>query len=322
MGESIIQSPVIAFIIPCYNEEDVILETSDRLQKKIELLMLSDLISANSTIVFIDDGSEDKTWELIESLHAKNKKLFSGIKLSKNRGHQNALLCGFLLTKDLCDAVISMDADLQDDIEVVDEMIQKYKAGCEIVYGVRSERKTDTIFKRFTAQGFYLVAKLLGADIIYNHADYRLMGKNAVQALVEYKEVNLFLRGIVPMLGYKTGSVYYIRSERFAGESKYPLGKMIRFAWEGITSLSAKPIHMITTLGIMVFCISIIMVGYFVFKHYTGYTITGWSSVICSLWAIGGLILLGIGVVGEYIGKIYLETKQRPRFHVEKFLSK
>jgi hypothetical protein len=246
--------------------------------------------------------------------------MFSGIKLSKNRGHQNALLCGLFSAKDLCDAGISLDADLQDDIEVIDEMVEKYKTGCEIVYGVRSGRKTDTPFKRISALCFYSFMKLLGADIVHNHAEYRLMGKNALNALSEYREINLFLRGIVPLLGFKTGIVYYSRTKRFAGKSKYPLHKMVKFALEGITSFSIKPIRMITSLGILLFCASIGMIIYFMVRHYTGHTVTGWSSTICSLWAIGGLILFSIGVVGEYVGKIYLETKQRPRFHVEKFL--
>jgi glycosyltransferase involved in cell wall biosynthesis len=312
----------LACIVPCYNEEAVLPETAKRLQKKMESLISQNLISEKSKIVFVDDGSKDKSWKLITKYHTENPQIFSGIKLSNNRGHQNALLCGLLTIKSFCDAAISIDADLQDDIEIIDELIKQYKAGCEIVYGVRSERKTDTAFKRISALGFYSFMKALGVNIVYNHADYRLMGKNALDALSEYREVNLFLRGVVPMLGYKTGFVYYVRTERFAGESKYPLKKMLKFAVEGITSLSIKPIRMITGLGTFVFFISIGMIGYFMFRHYTGHTVTGWSSMICSLWAIGGLILVSIGIIGEYIGKIYLETKQRPRFHVENFLWK
>jgi glycosyltransferase involved in cell wall biosynthesis len=309
----------ISLVIPCYNEEAVLPETAGRLQKKMKALIADNLISTKSKIVFVDDGSKDKTWDLIVKYHGENPQLFSRIKLSGNRGHQNALLCGLLLVKDFSDAAISIDADLQDDIEAIDDMIKKYRSGCEIVYGVRSERKTDSVFKRMSAQGFYSFMKTLGVDIVYNHADYRLMGRNALNALAEYREVNLFLRGIVPLLGYKTDTVYYSRSKRFAGESKYPLSKMLKFAFEGITSLSIKPIRIITILGILLFCISSGMIIYFIYRYYEGHTITGWPSMICSLWAIGGLILLSIGIVGEYIGKIYLETKQRPRFHVEHF---
>ncbi|GMO59617.1 MAG: glycosyltransferase family 2 protein [Treponemataceae bacterium] len=311
----------LSLVVPCFNEAEVLPETAKRLAQKIEQLQVKKIISAQSSVVFVDDGSIDATWNLIEKYHTENPALFSGIKLSKNRGHQNALLCGLLTMKNYCDAAISIDADLQDDIEIIDKMIEKYIGGCEIVYGVRSDRTTDRIFKRMTAQGFYSFMRLLGADIVYNHADFRLMGKEALNALCEYREVNLFLRGIVPMLGYKTGIEYYARAERFAGESKYPLRKMLKFAFEGITSLSIKPIRMITWLGIVIFCVSVAMIIHFITKHYTGHTVTGWSSTIVSLWAIGGLILFSIGIVGEYIGKIYLETKQRPRYHIEKFLS-
>jgi glycosyltransferase involved in cell wall biosynthesis len=312
--------PIIAIVVPCYNEEDVLPETASRIHTKIKTLISHTLISEKSNVVFIDDGSKDNTWKLITQYHHENPDAFYGIKLSKNCGHQNALLCGLLAVENLCDAAISLDADLQDDIEVIDTMIEQYKNGSEIVYGVRSLRKTDAVFKRFTAHCFYSLMNKLGANIIYNHADYRLMGRNALSALAKYREVNLFLRGIVPLLGFKTAVVPYVRAERFAGESKYPLRKMLAFAFEGITSFSIKPIRMVTALGILLFCISIGMIVWFFFRHYTGHTITGWSSMICSLWAIGGLILFSIGIVGEYIGKIYLETKQRPRFHVEKHL--
>jgi len=235
-------------------------------------------------------------------------------------GHQNNLLCGLLAVKDHVDVAVSIDADLQDDIDVIGKMIEKYRAGCEIVYGVRSDRKTDSFFKRSTAQGFYRFMRFLGAEIVYNHADFRLMGRNALEALAEYGEVNLFLRGIIPLLGFKTGVEYYTRTERMAGKSKYPLGKMLQFAFEGITSFSVKPLRLITLLGISLFAISIAMIVYFFVRHFSGHTISGWASIVCSLWGIGGLILLSIGIVGEYIGKIYLETKHRPRFHVERFL--
>jgi glycosyltransferase involved in cell wall biosynthesis len=310
--------PILALVVPCYNEKEVLPMAAEQLQALVRRLLESGVISKESKIVFVDDGSKDCTWELIENFCKSNPENFSGIKLSKNKGHQNALLCGLFFAKEFADACISIDADLQDDISVIDEMLELYNSGCEIVYGVRSKRNKDSLFKRATAHGFYKFINFLGADIIYNHADFRLMGKNALNALAEYKEVNLFLRGIVPMLGYKTGIAYYERKERMAGESKYPLGKMLRFAIEGITSLSTKPIRMVTILGIAIFIISLAMIAYSIAKYFMGDTVSGWSSMICSLWSIGGLILLSIGIVGEYTGKIYLETKQRPRFTVEK----
>jgi len=313
-------SPILAIVVPCYNEKEVLSATAQQLLGVVKRLAESGVISRKSKIVFIDDGSKDNTWELIENLCKENPENFSGIKLSKNRGHQNALLCGLLSVKEFADASVSIDADLQDDIFVIDEMLNLYGSGCEIVYGVRSKRDKDSLFKRVTAHLFYRFINFLGADIIYNHADFRLMSKNALNALAEYKEVNLFLRGIVPMLGYRTGIAYYERKERMAGESKYPLGKMLRFAFEGITSLSTKPIRMVTVLGIIIFIMSLAMIVYFVVQHFMFDTVPGWASMICSLWSIGGLILLSIGIVGEYIGKIYLETKQRPRFIVEKKL--
>jgi len=311
-------APVLSIIVPCYNEKEVLPWAAEQLLGVLQRLATAGSISQNSKIVFIDDGSKDITWELIENLCKENPQNYSGIKLSKNRGHQNALLCGLLSVREWADASISIDADLQDDISIIDEMVKLYASGCEIVYGVRSKRTKDSFFKRTTAHCFYKFINFLGADIVYNHADFRLMGKNALNALAEYKEVNLFLRGIVPMLGYKTGIAYYERKERTAGESKYPLGKMLRFAFEGITSLSVKPIRMVTILGIIIFIVSLAMIIYSVVQYFVGYTVSGWSSMICSLWSIGGLILLSIGIVGEYIGKIYLETKQRPRFVVEK----
>lgn len=266
-----------------------------------------------------NDGSTDNTWPIICELHEKDS-LFSGVNLSRNRGHQNALLAGLMTAKDRADMVISMDADLQDDIDAVDAMVDKYYEGCDIVYGVRSSRKKDTFFKRFTAEGFYRVMNSLGAQTVFNHADYRLMSKRALEGLAQFKEVNLFLRGIVPMIGYKSDIVTYERGERFAGESKYPLKKMLAFAMEGITSLSTKPIRFITLLGFGVFLISLLMLIYFIVRWAVGATVLGWASVICSVWAIGGLILLSVGVVGEYVGKIYLETKARPRFIIQEIL--
>ncbi len=307
-------------VIPCYNEEEVLPETSSQLKKKIVSLVAKGKISDKSRIVFVNDGSKDRTWEIITALHEEDK-IFQGIKLSRNKGHQNALLCGLMTVKDHCDMTISLDADLQDDINAIDEMVEKYYQGCDVVYGVRSARDTDTFFKKFTAEGFYKVMKMMGGDVVFNHADYRLMSRRALNGLQEFKEVNLFLRGVVPMIGYKSDSVYYERKERFAGESKYPLKKMLAFAWEGITSLSTKPIKMISILGGFIFIISIIMLIYSLIRHAMGATETGWTSTIVSIWAIGGLQLLAIGIIGEYIGKVYLETKERPKFIVEKYLS-
>lgn len=306
-------------VIPCYNEEAVLQETAARLKKKIETLISSGEISPQSRVCFVDDGSKDKTWELISTLHREDP-LFQGIRLSRNRGHQNALLAGLMTVKAHCDAVISMDADLQDDVHAIDRMIASYKEGYDVVYGVRSARKTDTFFKRTTAVAYYKLLRLMGVEIVYNHADYRLMSRRALDGLEQFPEVNLFLRGIVPMVGYPSTQVYYERGERFAGQSKYPLKKMLSFAFEGITSLSVKPIRMICTLGLLVFGVSLIMLLYTLIRYWMGETIVGWTSIAVSVWAIGGLQLLAIGVIGEYIGKIYLETKKRPRFIVEQYL--
>lgn len=306
-------------VIPCYNEEEVLPETSKRLKEKVTSLITQGKIDEGSRIVFVNDGSKDRTWELISELH-KQDPMFSGINLSRNRGHQNALLAGLMTVKDHADMVISMDADLQDDIDAVDEMVEKYLNGVDIVYGVRSSRAKDTFFKKATAEGFYKLMNSMGANTVFNHADYRLMSRRALEGLAQFGEVNLFLRGIVPMIGYTTDVVYYERGERFAGESKYPLGKMMSFAVEGITSLSTKPIRLITGLGFFIFLISIIILIYSLVRHFMGETIVGWTTLMVSVWGIGGLILLSLGVVGEYIGKIYLETKARPRFIVEEFL--
>ena len=310
---------VLYIVIPCYNEEEVLPETSKRLKAKLEGLMEAGKVSRQSRIMFVNDGSKDRTWALIEELHQSDP-IFSGVNLSRNRGHQNALLAGLMTAKDRCDAAISMDADLQDDIDAVDAMLDKFRAGCDIVYGVRSSRKKDSFFKRFTAEGFYRLMNLMGAETVFNHADYRLMSRQALEGLAEFQEVNLFLRGIVPMIGYTSATVEYERGERFAGESKYPLKKMLSFAMEGITSMSTKPIRYITMLGFLIFLVSIIMLIVFIVKWAMGMTVAGWASVICSVWAIGGLILLSLGVIGEYIGKIYLETKERPRFIIREVL--
>ena len=306
-------------VIPCYNEEEVLPETSRRLKEKVNALIEKGKIDKGSRIVFVNDGSKDRTWEIIKTLHEEDF-VFSGINLTRNRGHQNALLAGLMTVMDDADMAISMDADLQDDIDAIDEMIDKYLDGIDIVYGVRSSRAKDTFFKKATAEGFYKIMNSMGANTVFNHADYRLMSKRALEGLSRFQEVNLFLRGIVPMIGYPTDVVYYERGERFAGESKYPLGKMLSFAIEGITSLSTKPIRMITFLGFFIFLVSIGILIYSLVRHFMGATIVGWTTLMVSVWGIGGLILLSLGVVGEYIGKIYLETKARPRFIVEQFL--
>lgn len=310
----------IYLVIPCYNEEEVLFETSKRLKEKFNYLIDRKVISEKSRIAFVDDGSKDNTWSIIEKLN-KEDNIFSGIKLSRNRGHQNALLAGLMTVKDHCDAVISLDADLQDDINVIDKFIEKFYEGCDVVYGVRSERKTDTIFKRTTAQAFYKMMKTLGVDIVYNHADYRLMSKRALDALADFKEVNLFLRGIVPLIGYKSDIVLYERNERFAGESKYPLKKMLSFAFEGITSFSVKPIRLILTVGIIMFISSLIALLYFLVLWAIGRTVQGWTTVVASIWMLGGIQLLCLGIIGEYIGKIYIESKARPKFIIDKFIN-
>jgi len=306
-------------VIPCYNEQEVLPETSRRLKEVMYGLMEKGKISKDSKVLFVNDGSRDATWSLIEELHEEDR-LFAGLKLSRNKGHQNALLAGLMTAKEHADVTISMDADLQDDVGVIEKFMDKYYEGCDIVYGVRSSRKKDTFFKKFTAQGFYKMMLAMGVDIVYNHADCRLMSKRSLYDLEQFKEVNLFLRGIVPLIGYKSEVVTYERNERFAGESKYPLKKMLAFAMDGITSFSIRPIRMITTLGFLIFAGSILMLIYSLVQHFLGNTISGWTSTIVSIWAIGGLQILSIGVIGEYIGKIYMETKARPKFIVEEFL--
>ena len=312
-------SDTLYIVVPCYNEEEVLPETAKRLGAKLEELTRVGKISEKSRVLFVNDGSRDGTWAIISALHAADRR-FCGADLSRNRGHQNALLAGLMTAKDRADMVISMDADLQDDIDAVDAMVDKYYEGCDVVYGVRSSRKKDTFFKRATAEGFYRVMNFLGAETVFNHADYRLLSRRALEGLAEFREVNLFLRGIVPLVGFSSGVVEYERGERFAGESKYPLKKMISFAMEGITSLSTKPIRYIALLGFLIFLVSIAMLIYSIFRWAHGDTVLGWASVICSVWAIGGLILLSLGVIGEYIGKIYLETKARPRFLIRELL--
>ena len=310
---------ILYLVIPCYNEEEVLPETSRQLKEKLLSLIEKGEVSEKSRIMFVNDGSKDKTWDIISQLHNEDK-IFQGVCLSRNRGHQNALLAGLMLAKDYCDISISLDADLQDDINAVDEMVAQYHNGFDVVYGVRNSRETDTVFKKTTAEGYYKAMKLMGADIVFNHADYRLMSKRALDGLASFKEINLFLRGIVPMIGYPSTNVYYARKERFAGESKYPLKKMLAFAWEGITSLSIKPIHMITWFGAMVFVVSIIILIWSLVRHIMKKTVAGWTSTLMSIWAIGGIQIFSIGMIGEYIGKVYLETKERPRYIIAEYL--
>lgn len=311
---------ILYIAVPCYNEKEVLNETAKRLEEKLQDLTKAEKISVKSRILFINDGSKDNTWKIIKDLHSKNN-VFSGISLSRNRGHQNALLAGLMTAKEYADIVISMDADLQDDINAIDSMLEKYEQGFDIVYGVRSSRKKDSFFKRNTAIMFYRMMMFLGAETVYNHADFRLMSKRALEGLAEFKEVNLFLRGLVPMIGYPSATVEYERAERFAGESKYPLKKMIAFANDGITSLSIKPITLITRLGFIISSVSLLMLLYTLIIYLAGKTVTGWSSLILSIWFLGGLQLLAIGVIGEYIGKIYKETKQRPRYIISETLT-
>ncbi len=312
---------ILYIVVPCYNEEEVLHETASRLKQKMEGMIAGGVIAENSRVLFVNDGSKDRTWEIITELHETDS-LFSGLKLSRNRGHQNALLAGLMTAKQHADMAISMDADLQDDIDAVDQFVAHYYKGCDVVYGVRSSRATDTAFKRGTAQGFYKFMRTLGVDIVDNHADYRLMSKRALEALASYDEVNIFLRGIVPQLGFPTAIVAYERKERFAGESKYPLKKMLAFAFDGITSFSVKPIRFVSVLGVVIFFISLLMLVYALVAKILGHTVAGWSTLMGSIWMIGGIQLLCLGMIGEYVGKIYSETKRRPRYIVETFLHK
>lgn len=306
----------LCVVLPCYNEEEVLVETATRLLEKYNKLTFDGVISHDSRIVFVDDGSRDKTWEIITRLSLENE-FFEGISLSRNRGHQNALLAGLMTVKNDFDACISMDADLQDDIHAIDKMIESYKKGNDVVYGVRSNRKKDSFFKRTTAQGFYKVMKWLGAETVYNHADYRLMSRRALEALADFNEVNLFLRGLVPLIGFKSDIVYYERDRRYAGKSKYPFRKMLSFAFEGITSLSIRPIDLIIRLGIILCAVGFVILVYALVQHFLNNTTAGWTSLMASIWVIGGIQLSAIGVIGKYIGKMYLETKHRPRYIIE-----
>lgn len=311
-----LKDTILYIVVPCYNEEEVLDITFMELDKKIQSLIDENMISVNSRALFVDDGSDDSTWSLIVEMHKKNER-FEGIKLSRNEGHQNALLAGLFHAGEKADIIVSIDADMQDDIDAINQMIEKYSMGAEIVYGVRNDRKTDTIFKRGSAQIFYRIMRIMGAEIVYNHADYRLMSSRAVKELKDFKEVNLFLRGIVPLLGFKTEKVSYQRKERAAGKSKYPLKKMMSFAVDGITSFTIKPINMIISAGMICVIISIIMLIYSCIRHFMGETVSGWTSLMTSIWTLGGLQVLSIGVVGKYIGKVYMEVKERPRYIIE-----
>lgn len=310
---------ILYIVIPCYNEEAVICETAKRLKEKINNLISAKKISDKSRIVFVNDGSKDKTWEIICDLHHKDS-VFSGINLAKNAGHQNAVLAGLMTVKNMCDNAITIDADLQDDIDAIDKMVDKAtKGGCDVVYGVRSSRKKDTFFKRFTAESFYKIMQSMGVNVVFNHADYRLMSKRVLENLSDFKEVHLFLRGIIPQIGFKSDVVTYERNERFAGESKYPFSKMLAFAINGITSFSVKPLRIITIIGLSMILISIFAFIYiftsFLFR--SEFLEHGWTSIMLSIWLIGGIQIFAIGIIGEYVGKTYFETKSRPRYIVE-----
>ena len=304
---------ILYIIIPCYNEETVLPITSKIFLDKLTSLIQSNTISNSSRILFVNDGSKDKTWEIICNL-AKQDEHFIGISQSRNRGHQNAVLAGLMEAKDKCDITISIDCDGQDDINAMDEMVEQYKQGCEIVYGVRSKRDTDTFFKRFTAEGFYKLLNWMGAEVVYNHADYRLVSSRVLKEFANFKEVNLFLRGMFPLVGFKSTSVYYERHERIAGESHYPLTKMLSLAFDGITSLSIKPIRIITALGTVIAGLSFLGVIWSIVMRFMGNVVAGWSSMTCIICLIGGVQLVCLGILGEYIGKIYMEVKHRPRY--------
>ena len=307
------QLPILYIIIPCYNEESVLPITSSMFLDKINELVAAGKIADNSRILFVNDGSKDQTWEIIQELAEKDPH-YIGICQSRNRGHQNAVLAGLMEAKDNCDITISIDCDGQDDMNAMNEMVDAYLDGCEVVYGVRSKRDTDTFFKRFTAEGFYKILNWMGVEVVFNHADYRLLSSRVLQEFANFKEVNIFLRGMVPLVGFKSTSVYYERHERIAGESHYPLKKMLALAFDGITSRSVKPIRMITIAGILIAILSFIGVIWAVVGEFMGNTVSGWASTVCIVCFMGGIQLLCLGVIGEYVGKIYLETKHRPRY--------
>ena len=307
----------LIIVVPCYNEEEVLQETTRQLSTVLSGMEQEGTITEGK-LLYVDDGSRDATWHIIEQLSTENPRVM-GLKLAHNVGHQQALWAGLEWAANApFDAIVSIDADLQDDVQAIVEMTERFNEGTDIVYGVRKERKTDTFFKKHTAQAFYKLMQTMGGDVVYNHADFRLMSKRALQALVAHPERNLFLRGIVRSLGYPSDFVYYDRHERFAGESKYPLSKMLNFAIDGITSFSVKPLRLITTFGLLFMFVAIVIIGYALYEHLIGHTIVGWTSLLVSMWFIGGAILTAIGVIGEYIGKIYKEVKRRPRYFIEK----
>ena len=312
---------ILYVVVPCYNEEQVIEETTKRLREKLNDLIIRKVISRDSKVLYVNDGSKDNTWNMIKDINSYDS-MFTGICLSRNRGHQNALVAGLLTAKEFADVVISMDADLQDDINAIDEMLDKYYNGCDVVYGVRNKRDKDSWFKRTTAEGFYKFMSLMGVDIVYNHADYRLTSKRVLDEFSNFNEVNLFLRGMFPLIGFKSDVVYYNRAERYAGESKYPLKKMLNFAWDGITSFSVKPLRFICGLGFIILLISFVIMIYSIIQKISGNTVEGWAFLAISIWFIGGLQMISIGIIGEYVGKVYNETKGRPRFIISENLLK
>jgi glycosyltransferase involved in cell wall biosynthesis len=320
-GLSAHQCTTLYLVLPCYNEEEVLMDTAAALEIKYNKLMEEKKISRESKIMFVNDGSKDRTWDIITELFHRNA-VFCGINLSRNRGHQNAVLAGLMTAREKADVVISIDADLQQDIEAIDLMLEKYENGCDVVYGVRNTRSTDGFVKKNTALGFYKLMQMMGCEVITNHADYRLMSKRVIESLAEYGEVNLFLRGLIPTIGYPSDAVYFDVKERQAGESKYTMKKMLSFAVDGITSFSIRPLQLITILGFLMLIVSIVMVAATIYDYYTGRTVPGWASSYCSTWFIGSIQLLSLGVMGEYIGKIYMETKHRPRYHIEAYLWK
>ncbi len=308
--------PILYIVIPCFNEETVLPVTNTLFLDKLKDFIAAGEISAESRILFVDDGSRDNTWSVISELHQKNA-YFEGLKLSRNCGHQNALLAGLMTAKNHADITISIDCDGQDDVAAMNRMLQEYKGGADIVYGVRAARDTDTKFKRNTAKGFYRILNFLGAEVVFNHADYRLMSRRALEGLSEFREVNLFLRGLIPLVGFKSSSVYYDRKERMAGESHYPFSKMLSLAFNGITSLSVRPLKMITGLGFFMSLVSLLAVIVTVIIKLFGYTVQGWTSLLCVIFLLGGIQIFCLGVIGEYIGKMYAETKARPKYIIE-----
>lgn len=310
------KKPILYIVVPCYNEQEVLPSTNEKLSHKLDEMKSSELVDEKSKLLYVDDGSRDNTWGIVERLSQQSSNVV-GVKLAGNSGHQNALMAGLATAVEHCDVTVTIDADLQDDIAVIPQMLDHFNNGCDMVFGVRQERKTDSWFKRTTAGMFYKLMKWLGVNTIDNHADYRLMSNRAVKALLDYRERNLFLRGIVTKLGYKTDCVYYDRSARTAGETKYPLRKMINFAIDGITSFSVKPVRLVFTVGVIFLVIALIMLAYVLVSYFMGRAVSGWPSLILSVWLVGAFILIGLGIIGEYVGKIYTEVKNRPRYNID-----